>query len=117
MKLLANENIPAASILYLRTGGFDVLSVGADDPSITDREVMAIAIAEKRTIISFDRDYGELIFNQNYKPEHGVIYLRLEQFSPQEPGLIIERIVQQNEIDFERALSVIDRNSIRQRKY
>jgi len=77
MKLLANENIPTHSILYLRSKGFDISSIGMDDPSIKDDEVMQIAIREKRTIITFDRDYGALIFQHNYRPEQGVIYLRL----------------------------------------
>jgi len=61
MKLLANENFPLKSILYLRSKGFDISSIGTDNPSIMDNVVMKIAIDEKRTILTFDRDYGELI--------------------------------------------------------
>ena len=117
MKLLANENFPYKSIHYLKEKGFDVLSIGMDNPSITDAEVMQIAIKEERTILTFDRDYGQLIFQHNYKPEKGVIYLRLDEYGPQQPGLIIEEIVTNNEIDLSRALTVIDKNGIRQRKY
>lgn len=75
MKLLANENFPIKSIQYLRSKGFDITSIGADNPSIQDYAVMTIAIQEGRTILTFDRDYGELIFKHNYKPPKGVIYL------------------------------------------
>jgi hypothetical protein len=34
MKLLANENFPYASIFYLREKGFDVSSIGIENPSI-----------------------------------------------------------------------------------
>lgn len=78
---------------------------------------MAIAIAEERIILTFDSDYGELIFRYNYKPEKGVIYLRLDEYDPIEPGLIIEEIITNNQIDFTRALTVVDKNGIRQRKY
>lgn len=78
---------------------------------------MAIAFAEERTILTFDSDYGELIFRYNYKPEKGVIYLRLDEYDPIEPGLIIEEIITNNQIDFTRALTVVDKNRIRQRKY
>ena len=117
MKLLANENIPYASVRYLRNKGQDVLSVGIDNPGIMDSEIMTIAITEERTIVTFDRDYGELIFRYNYKPEKGVIYLRLDECAPQEPGLIVEDIITNIEIDLTRALTVIDKNGIRQRKY
>jgi len=117
MKLLANENFPYKSIYYLKEKGYDVLSIGMDNPSIMDSEIMSIAINEERTILTFDRDYGELIFRHNYKPEKGVIYLRLDEYEPQQPGIIIEAILTNTEIDLTRALTVIDKNGIRQRKY
>jgi predicted nuclease of predicted toxin-antitoxin system len=117
MKLLANENFPYKSIYYLRGKGYDVYSIGIDNPSIKDSEVMTIAINEGRTILTFDRDYGELIFRHNYKPEKGVIYLRLDEYEPHEPGLIIEEIIHNKEIDLTQALTVVDKNGLRQRKY
>ncbi len=61
MKLLANENFPKASVLLLRSLGYDITSIGEDNPSISDQSVMEIATAEERIILTFDRDYGELI--------------------------------------------------------
>ena len=116
MKLLANENFPYKSIYYLKEKGYDVLSIGMDNPSIKDSEIMAIAINEGRTIMTFDRDYGELFFVT-------IISLRMEWFiwgstnmSPMGPGIIIEAIITNAEIDFTRALTV-DKNGIRQRRY
>ena len=117
MKLLANENFPYKSIYYLKEKGFDIISIGMDNPSITDADIMKIAIKEERTILTFDRDYGELIFRQNYKPQKGVVYLRLDKYQPHEPGLIIEEIITNKKIDLNRALTVVDKNGIRQRKY
>lgn len=113
MKLLANENFPYASIYYLKEKGYDVLSIGVDNPSILDSEIMDIAINEGRIILTFDRDYGELIFRHNYKPEKGVIYLRLNEYKPHEPGLILEDILTNRGIDLSRALTVIDKTGIR----
>ena len=67
--------------------------------------------------MTFDRDYGELIFKFNYKPKQGVIYLRLEQYEPDEPSKLIEELIVKNEYNFENALTVVDANGIRQRKY
>lgn len=117
MKLLANENFPYASIYYLRNLGYDILSIGIDNPSIKDSEIMTIAILEERTILTFDRDYGELIFRYNYKPEKGVIYLRFDEYEPHEPGILIEEIITNSQILLNRALTVVDKNGIRQRKY
>jgi predicted nuclease of predicted toxin-antitoxin system len=64
-----------------------------DNPSIMDAEIIAIAISEERTILTFDRAYGELNFRHNHKPEKGVIYLRLDEYEPEQPGRIIEEIM------------------------
>ena len=117
MKLLANENFPLKSVLYLRDKGFDISAIGTDNPSIEDHIVMAIAIKEDRTILTFDRDYGELIFKHNYKPSRGVVYIRLEEYQADEPGKIIEELVIRKEFDLDNALTVLDKNGIRQRKY
>jgi predicted nuclease of predicted toxin-antitoxin system len=117
MKLLANENFPKKSVLYLRDKGFDVSSIGMDNPSIQDHAVMTIAIREDRTILTFDRDYGELIFKFNYRPKRGVIYLRLNEYKADEPGKIIEDLILKKEFNFDNALTVFDKNAIRQRKY
>lgn len=117
MKLLANENFPLKSILYLRSKGFDISSIGTDNPSIKDHFVMDIAIKEERTILTFDRDYGELIFKHNYRPQRGVIYLRLDEYTADEPGKLIEDLINKKEFDFDNALTVLDNNGIRQRRY
>ncbi len=117
MKLLADENFPYKSIHYLKQKGHDILSIGMDNPGISDSDIMAIAIRDERTIITFDRDYGELIFRHNYKPEKGVIYLRLDEYQPHEPGIIIEKIITNKKIDVTRALTVVDKSGIRQKKY
>jgi len=56
MKLLANENFPLQSVLYLRSKGFDISAIGTDNSGIQDQSVMTIAINEERTILTFDRD-------------------------------------------------------------
>ena len=76
MKLLANENFPLTSVQFLRSKGHDVLFVGEDFPGISDEEVLEVALKEKRTILTFDRDYGELIFKYQKRLPKGVLYLR-----------------------------------------
>jgi predicted nuclease of predicted toxin-antitoxin system len=117
VKLLANENFPLQSVFYLRDKGFDIRAIGIDNLSVKYETVITFATDEDRTIITFDRDYGELIFRNNYKPPCGVIYLRLDQYSPDKPGEIIELMLLDNSIDFKNALTVVDKNGIRQRKY
>jgi predicted nuclease of predicted toxin-antitoxin system len=116
-KFLANENVPFSSITSLKSAGTDVKSIGVDDPSITDEQVMQIAINENRTIITYDSDYGELIFKHGYKPKAGVIFIRTQPTDPLETARIITELLKKEEISFNRTLTVIDSNSIRQKKY
>lgn len=76
IKLLANENFPYTSIKILRNSGFDVLAIGETYSGIRDNDVMEIAAKEERTIVTFDRDYGELVFKYGFRPQRGIVYFR-----------------------------------------
>jgi predicted nuclease of predicted toxin-antitoxin system len=57
--------------------GHDATRIGEDYPgSIPDEQVLAIARAEGRMLITDDRDFGELVIRSGL-PHAGVIYLRL----------------------------------------
>ena len=117
MKLLANENFPLTSVKFLRQFGYDIKAIGEDDPSITDRQVIDLAIKENRLILTFDKDYGELIFHYGYKPQGGVIFLRLDNYTPEKPGEIIHKLLSDKLLRTENYLTVFDGKTIRQRKY
>jgi len=46
----------------LRRRGHDVVSVAEVAPAISDRQVLKMAETEGRIIITFDSDYGELVY-------------------------------------------------------
>ena len=117
MKLLANENFPLTSIQILNDAGYDIVGIGIEYHGITDKEVITFAQEEDRVILTFDRDYGELIFKTGLKPDAGVIYLRWDEFKPEDPGKYLVELFRTQEIAFTRKLTVISGTSIRQRKY
>lgn len=117
IKLLANENFPVASVWYLENDGFDIRYVGFEHPGISDKEVMDLATSEDRLIITFDRDYGELIFKHELKPPAGVIYLRFFDFSPEFPGQFLMDVLTNSKLIFKGMFTVIDERGIRQKNY
>jgi predicted nuclease of predicted toxin-antitoxin system len=117
MKFLANENFPISSIRLLLKEGIDIVSVSWDFPSVTDNVVMEFAIRNDRTILTFDRDYGTLIYKYGYRPQGGVIYFRIQDFEPNEPALILMNLLKSPNFQFRDLLTVIDADKIRQRKY
>ena len=117
MKLLANENFPQSSVRILKDAGYDIMSVGDEFVGILDSEVIDFATKEHRIILTFDRDYGELIFKRVYRPSAGVIYLRWEIFQPEEPGKYLIELFSTKNILYENTLTVVSDDNIRQRKY
>ena len=62
MKFLADENIPLKVVEELRQMNIDILSLSLLKPGATDYEAAQIAQKEKKIIITFDKDFGRLIF-------------------------------------------------------
>jgi len=74
--LLTDENVPSGTVAALREMGFDVLAVGEQQPRAFDRMVITLARNSGRWLVTFDRDYGELIFKRGEAPPVGILFLR-----------------------------------------
>ncbi|MEH2042599.1 DUF5615 family PIN-like protein [Nostoc sp.] len=115
MRFLANENFPLSSVRLLRQTGYDVASVTEDSPGIKDTEVLTRAANEQRVILTFDRDYGELIYRLKLPSPTGVIYLRFRPHTPEEPATLLLNLLQIEGLQFEERFTVLERDQIRQR--
>jgi len=114
-RFLANESFPLGSVRRLRSAGHDVAAVAVDSPGAGDRLVLARAVSEGRILLTFDRDYGELIYYRRLPPPPAVIYLRLQPDTPHEPGEMVLDIVNLGWPALEGRFTVIDRRGVRQR--
>ncbi|MCC5662655.1 DUF5615 family PIN-like protein [Nostoc sp. CHAB 5784] len=115
MRFLANENFPLPSVRLLRLAGYDVDSVTEDSPGIEDTEVLTRAANEQRVILTFDRDYGELIYRLRLPSPTGVIYLRFRPHTPEEPATLLLNLLEIEGLQFEERFTVLERDQIRQR--
>lgn len=93
MRFLADEHFPSVSIARLRSGGHDVAAVAEGAVGNSDRENIALAIREQRVILTYDRDYGELIFEHGAPSPPGVVFFRLRSASPEEPAERVLRLL------------------------
>ena len=114
MRLLINENIPLDSVAALRKAGHDVVSISERVPGIPDASVMEIAHAEQRIVVTFDRDYGELVFRRRLPRPGGVLYLRFLPASPLEPAEYLTRLISSG-IELEGNFTTANREQVRQR--
>lgn len=118
---LAKENFPAPSINLLRINNFYVLSIQETTPGISDEEVLKIATDYNYDynyiILTFDKDYGELIFR--YKPANppAVVFFREKGQSPLSASEILISLLTSGSVHLENAFTVIEGQSIRQRYY
>ena len=76
--LIVNENFPAPAIRLLRANGVDVLAVQETMPAAPDEAVLAKAGETGRRLVTFDRDYGKLVFPRQCAPPRAILYLRQE---------------------------------------
>ena len=114
-RFLANENISRTTVEILRENGHDVKWIAESAPSISDELVLLLAAGEQRIIVTFDSDYGELIYRDKNSPPAGVIYLRLRSDKPDLPARLILKYLSISADTFDRTFAVLSENELRVR--
>lgn len=76
------------------------------------------ATAENLVILTFDRDYGALLFKYKMEPPPAVVYFRFKGDFPLQAGQVLVSLLQMENLTVENTFTVIDENAvIRQRKF
>lgn len=75
MKLLADANIEAALVRWLRSQHHDVVWANELPPATSDTALLSIANEQGRVLMTYDRDFGELVFLRGMATK-GIILLR-----------------------------------------
>ena len=114
MKFVADENFPMPSVLGLRNAGLDVLSVQQSFEGIEDPEVLDLARFHDRIVLTFDLDFGDLIFYKGEVAPIGIVLLRFEPNYPREPFEILTELLHTLKLDG--MFTVVSRNKVRQRE-
>ena len=77
MRFLLDENIDIRLADVLAQLGHDATAIARDYPaSLEDVDVLAIAVRERRILITNDQDFGELVVRER-RPHAGVILFRV----------------------------------------
>ena len=114
---LANENFPKPSTAILRENGFIVKSIQEDYPGIKDSEIVKIALDQNLIILTFDGDYGELIFKHAKDNPPSVVFFREKGNQPEFAATSLISLLASSSIVLLGAFTVIESNNIRQRFY
>ncbi|TYQ25704.1 hypothetical protein PseudUWO311_14715 [Pseudanabaena sp. UWO311] len=114
MNFLANENFPFDAVEALRKDGHDVAWIRVDSPGISDPEVLSRAQAEKRILLTFDKDFGELAFRSKLPATTGIILFRIKAPSGTVVAEKVARVIAMRD-DWYGHFSVIEDDKIRMR--
>ena len=83
MRILADENMLERAVASLRADGHDVLWAAEANRSAADPNLLELATQEGRTLITFDKDFGDLVFLENLPAPFGILLFRLHRGVPE----------------------------------
>lgn len=112
MRFLADENMPAQAVRALRESGLDVSWIRDDAPGLSDEGVLTRSQGEKRVLLTFDKDFGELARRRGLPATCGVVLLRIQTRNPAEAAEQVLRILTSRQ-DWPGYFSVVSATGIR----
>ena len=112
MRLLVDESCDAIISRTLRTAGFDVSAVSESQPGASDTEVISLAINESRTLVTEDKDFGQLVYASGHG-HHGVILLRYPFALASNIAHELARLIQDRGLSLQKSFVVLQPGKIR----
>ncbi|MGB6063801.1 MAG: DUF5615 family PIN-like protein [Desulfomonilaceae bacterium] len=112
MRLLVNENFPRRAVEALQDEGRDVVWVRTAAPGSTDEQVLSRAESEKRILLTFDKDFGELAFRSGLPATSGVVLFRISLRAPASVARVAVKALASRS-DWAGHFSVVEENRIR----
>ena len=103
------------SVRFLREAGHSVVSIIQEAPGSKDEDILKRAHTEKLIIMTFDRDYGELIYRHQALPPAGVVYFRFAPATPSEPAEILLNIMDKANLSVIGKFTIVEKGRVRQR--
>lgn len=116
VKLLLDANLSPKTREYLgKKFNFNVIDLITENKyGLTDEKIVKLAKKEKRVIITFDLDFGEIYYFSE-RGKIGIIVLRIQDQTVESVNKVLTKFFQKEakNIDLEKSLVVIDENKIR----
>ena len=112
VKFLVDVGVGTKVEDWLSANGYDTRSVRAINARAKDRDILALAVAEARMVITMDKDFGELVHNSG-QAHSGVLILRLEDATGDEKAEIVRKILAEHSGQMHHAFCVFQDGKLR----
>ena len=112
--IIVDENIDESLIAKMREHNWKLFSIREQAPGISDHEVIEKVKAYKGTLLTEDKDFGELVFahGQAYSGI-AVIFLKSDKMTYQQIEETILQVVKQYSESQSNYFITIDKNKVR----
>jgi hypothetical protein len=97
MRFLADENFPGSVVAALSERGHDIIWIRTAAPGTKDIDILAWAAREDRTLLTFDKDFGEIALNTILPQTCGILLFRTPMPPPTEVGPRFSSIIEGRE--------------------
>ncbi len=111
MRFLANENFPFAAVTALRQASHDTAWVREEAPGSTDEAVRDWAVRDGRVLLTFDKDFGALVFRGGASASRGVVLFRVVMLPDELSRFVLETL--EGRSDWEGNFSVVEPGRVR----
>ncbi|OQA91472.1 MAG: hypothetical protein BWY25_03258 [Chloroflexi bacterium ADurb.Bin222] len=115
MKVLVDVGGGRVVEQWLADQGHDVLAVRELDVRMLDADILALAAAEERLVITMDKDFGDLVVHAR-RGHAGVLLLRLDEADSQTKVRVVAEIFSSHADLLSGAYCVYQRDRLRVRR-
>jgi predicted nuclease of predicted toxin-antitoxin system len=115
VRFLCDENVDQQIVDELRRTGHEVTYIAETETSIDDDWILDNANRQGATLVTSDRDFGELVFRQR-RISGGVLLVRLGRFTPEKRAEIVAQAVRDHGKEMIDVFTVISPGLIRDRR-
>lgn len=116
VKFLLDASLSPETSQFLKNLGYDTKDlISSNLYSISDEKIVKLAIKERRIIITFDLDFGEL-YHFKFKSKVGIIILRTRDQTVESVHKILKIFLQRKVIEkqkLEKSLIIVDETRFR----
>ena len=92
MRFLVDECTGSSVVACLRSAGHDAVAAVDTMPEADDQDILDYALAERRIVVTNDKDFGEMVFRSGGL-HRGVVLLRLRDERAENKVRVMETVL------------------------